>query len=204
MTPVLGKKKKQDELNQIYNDIMLLKNSPLYSYRIKEGNLPVVGGGDSNAQIIFVGEAPGKNEAKTGKPFCGAAGKKLDEVLAFVKISREEVYITNIVKDRPPENRDPTQEEIDLYAPFLDRQINIIQPKIIATLGRFSMVYILNMFGLDSSAPISVVRGKVFEVKTNYGEIKIIPMYHPAATIYNQHLKEDFKKDFKTLKKLLK
>ncbi len=105
---------------------------------------------------MFVGEAPGKNEALTGKPFCGAAGKILDELLATVGINRADIYITNIVKDRPPENRDPSPAEIESYGPFLDRQIEIIRPKVIATLGRYSMVYIMNRLGLGSElVPIS-------------------------------------------------
>jgi uracil-DNA glycosylase family 4 len=109
----------------------------------------VIGEGSHFADIMFVGEAPGKNEAIQGRPFVGASGKFLNELLLGVGIKREDVYITNIVKDRPPENRDPTPEEIEMYGPFLDRQIDIIQPKVIATLGRFSMVYIMKKFGLD-------------------------------------------------------
>ena len=97
---------------------------------------------------MFVGEAPGKNEAKTGRPFCGAAGKILDNLLAHAGIERKNVYITNIVKDRPQQNRDPLPGEIKIYGPFLDRQIDIIQPKVIATLGRYSMDYIMRKFGL--------------------------------------------------------
>ena len=150
-----------------------------------------------------MGEAPGKNEAKKGRPFCGHAGKILNELLEEVKIKREDVYITNIIKDRPPSNRDPLPEEILAYAPFLDRQITIIQPKIIATLGRFSAHYIFTKFGLkDQVQPISVLRGKIFNAKSDYGEIKIIPFFHPASVIYDNSRKQFLLDDFKKLKKL--
>src|SRR3989344_4714607 len=98
---------------------------------------------------MFIGEAPGKNEAATGRPFCGVSGRILDELFVSAGIDRKNVYVTNIVKDRPPANRDPLPEEISTYARFLDRQIDIIQPKVIATLGRFSMDYIMRQFGLE-------------------------------------------------------
>src|SRR4051812_29063692 len=118
-------------LKEIEDEVMNLKSSPLYSERIKNKVFPVIGEGDNFAKIMFIGEAPGKNEAATGRPFCGAAGRILDELLASVNISRKDVYITSIVKDRPPFNRDPLPEEIESYGPFLDRQIEIIQPKFI-------------------------------------------------------------------------
>jgi DNA polymerase len=152
---------------------------------------------------MFVGEAPGRNEAKTGRPFVGAAGKILDELLASVGIPREDVYITNIVKDRPPFNRDPEPEEIEAYGPFLDRQIEIIQPRVIATLGRFSMGYIMNKVNLAGQLKtISALHGKSFEGSTSYGSVTVIPLYHPAAAIYNQSLKDTLREDFKVLKQI--
>src|SRR5438876_1787730 len=115
-------------MKQIKDEVLLLKDSPLYAERVKNQVFPVIGEGSHHAAIMFVGEAPGKNEAKTGRPFVGAAGKILDEMLAHVGIDRKEIYITNIVKDRPPFNRDPLPDEIEIYGPFLDRQIEIIQP----------------------------------------------------------------------------
>lgn len=189
------------KLKQIRDEVLELKASPLYDYRVANNYFPVIGEGSHTAKIMFVGEAPGKNEAKTAKPFCGAAGKLLDELLASVNLPREEVYITNIVKDRPPENRDPLPEEIAIYGPFLDRQIEIIQPEIIATLGRFSMVYIMTKFDLtDVLKPISQMHGQLFEAQASYGPIKILPLYHPAAAIYNQHLKGTLLEDFQKLK----
>lgn len=188
-------------LRQIKDEIVNLKESPLYNERIKNKVFPVIGEGNHHAKIMFIGEAPGRNEAATGRPFCGAAGKILDELLASIGIDRKDVYITNIVKDRPPFNRDPLPEEIKIYGPFLDRQINIIQPKVVATLGRFSMDYIMRKFGLENQLKsISQMHGKMFETETNYGKIKIIPLYHPAVAIYNRTTKDTLIKDFQVLK----
>jgi DNA polymerase len=190
-------------LQQIKDEVTNLKKSPLYKERVTNKAYPVIGEGDHFAKIMFVGEAPGKNEAETGRPFCGASGRVLDELLASVGIDRKTVYVTNVVKDRPTKNRDPLPKEIALYAPFLDRQIDIIQPKVIATLGRFSMEYIMRRFGLESKLePISKIHGKFFEVKTSYGAVKIIPLYHPAVALYNGSTKGLLKEDFKVLKTL--
>lgn len=190
-------------IEKIRKEIVALKKSPLYKYRIENGNMPVVGEGSLFAKIMFVGEAPGKNEAKTGKPFCGRAGKILDELLLCANLKREDIYITNIVNDRPPKNRDPLPEEIKIYGPFLDRQIEIIQPSVIATLGRYSMSYIMQNVGLgEKLEPISVAHGKTYETNLSYGKVKIIPLYHPAVAIYNSHTLNTLKKDFKLLKKI--
>lgn len=194
------KEQRMELMKQIKNEILNLKSSPLYSYRIANKAFPVIGEGSHFAHIMFIGEAPGKNEAATGKPFCGASGRVLDELLASVHIARQSVYVSNIVKDRPPENRDPTPSEIELYAPFLDRQIDIIQPKVVATLGRFSMVYIMKKFGLDFELePISKIHGKVFETKASYGTVSVVPFYHPAVALYNGSTKDELKKDFQVL-----
>ncbi|MEK7121308.1 MAG: uracil-DNA glycosylase [Patescibacteria group bacterium] len=193
-----------EQLRQIKEEIINLKNSPLYKERIKNGVFPVIGEGSHYAKIMFVGEAPGRNEAKTGRPFCGAAGKILDELFVSVGIDRKDVYVTNIVKDRPPFNRDPLPEEIKVYGPFLDRQIEIIQPEVIATLGRFSMDYIVRKFGLvdtyTGQTSISKMHGKTFDAEVGYGKIKIIPLYHPAVAIYNRTIKDTLMKDFQVLK----
>lgn len=192
------------ELKQIKDEVLGLSSSPLYANRIKNKYFPVIGEGNHSAEIMFIGEAPGENEAKTGRPFCGRAGKILDELLISVGIDRKDVYVTNIVKDRPPANRDPLGDEIALYAPFLDRQIEIIGPKVIATLGRFSMQYIMSRYGLEHELDsISSLHGKVFDTKLNETKIKVVPLYHPAAAIYNQHLLGTLKEDFKILKTLI-
>lgn len=193
---------KDKELEKIKYELLNLTDSPLYQYRTENKYFPVIGQGDHNAEIMFIGEAPGKNEAQQGRPFCGSAGKILDGLLDSVGIKREKVYITNIVKDRPPQNRDPLPEEIEIYGPFLDRQIKIIQPKIIATLGRYSMCYIMQKVGLENEIqPIGKMHGKIFE-NGKFGDlkIKIVPLYHPAAAIYNQALKEVLLEDIKKLR----
>ncbi|OGZ63940.1 MAG: uracil-DNA glycosylase [Candidatus Staskawiczbacteria bacterium RIFCSPLOWO2_01_FULL_40_39] len=188
-------------LRQIKNEVINLKESSLYKFRIENKVFPVIGEGSHEAEIMFIGEAPGKNEAATGRPFCGAAGRVLTELIESIGLNRKEVYITNIVKDRPPDNRDPLPEEIRIYSPFLDRQIDIIQPKIIATLGRYSMAYVMEKFSLQNELKsISQIHGKVFDAKASYGEIKVIPLYHPAVALYQNSLKEQMFKDFKVIK----
>ena len=197
-------KSKTDRLREIRDEVLELELSPLYEYRKANNYFPVLGEGSHDAMIIFIGEAPGKNEAETGKPFCGASGRILDELLASVDIKRSQVYVTNIVKDRPPNNRDPKPDEIALYSPFLIRQINVIQPKVIATLGRFSMVFIMEQFGLrDELKPISKMHGMIFDAKTDFGDVKILPLYHPAVSVYNPNTKKDLLADFQTLKNLV-
>ena len=190
---------KTEQMKKIRDAVIELKNSPLYEYRTSNGFFPVIGEGNHDADIMFIGEAPGRNEAKTGRPFCGAAGKILDDLLASIGVPRSDVYITNIVKDRPQNNRDPLPEEIEIYGPFLDRQIKIIEPRIIATLGRYSMEYIMKKFGLeDELKTIGLMHGKSFDTDG----VKIIPLYHPAAAIYNRDLIKTLEKDFKILKNI--
>lgn len=193
---------KEKQLNKILTEVLNLKKSPLFTYRNENKYIPVIGAGSYNAKIMFVGEAPGKKEALTAKPFCGASGKILDTLLQSIKLARADVYITNVVKDRPHDNRDPSIEEIELYGPFLKRQTEIIQPKVIATLGRISMAYLFDYLGIsDKLQIISKIHGQSFKAKAPYGTVYIIPLYHPAASIYNQKLKDTLIKDFKILKK---
>jgi DNA polymerase len=197
--------RRSQKLKKIRDEVWNLKKSPLYQYRTKNKYYPVIGEGSHSAKIIFIGEAPGKNEAETGRPFCGAAGKILDKLLESAGIKREDVYITNIVKDRPPNNRDPILEEINLYSPLLIRQIDIIKPKVIATLGRFSMAFVLSYFipGHDAQS-ISSIHGKTFKAKASYGDITIIPLYHPAVAVYNPNQFSVIEKDFQKLNELSK
>ena len=200
---------KHEQMKSIRDEILTFSSSPLYEYRTANQYYPVIGEGNHDATIMFVGEAPGLNEAKTGRPFCGAAGKFLTELIESVGLSRDKVYITNVVKDRPPENRDPTPEEIAVYSPFLDRQVKIIQPKVIATLGRHSMNYIMKRYDLDFDLePISRIHGKSFE--TVYFDdlnqpqpVTVVTLYHPASALYNGGMRETLKKDFEILKKFI-
>ncbi len=191
------------KLTTIKNKLINLTSSPLYDYRIKEGNLPVMGEGSALSVVVFIGEAPGKNEAKLGKPFCGRAGEILNKHLEKINIKRSDVYITNVVKDRPPANRDPLPEEIILYAPFLDEEIKIINPKIIVPLGRFSAHYILKKYQQeDKIKPISALQGVVIEIKEENNIIQILPLFHPASIIYDKKKEKLLEKGFLELKKL--
>lgn len=195
---------KSQKMKEIQDAIFDFKESPLYIYRTENKYLPVIGEGNIDASIVFIGEAPGKNEAVTGKPFCGASGKILDHLLNHINTKREDVYITNIVKDRPVDNRDPKPEEIKLYAPFLIKELEIIQPKVIATLGRFSMDFIMKHFELDDKIQvISKIHGKTFEVGAPWGSVTIVPLYHPAVAVYNRTRLSELEEDFEVLQKLL-
>ncbi|QQR82663.1 uracil-DNA glycosylase [Candidatus Campbellbacteria bacterium] len=195
---------KIERMREVCDALLHFTQSPLYEYRTHNNYFPVIGEGSHDAHIMFIGEAPGKNEAKTGKPFCGAAGKILDELLAHIGLDRSTVYVTNIVKDRPPENRDPTPQEIELYGPFLDRQIEILQPKVIATLGRFSMAYVMGRLGLQNQIePISKAHGKRYTASVPYGPVDIVPLYHPASALYSRALLPTHKTDIEILKTYL-
>lgn len=192
------------ELETIHTELINLTNSPLYSYRTENQYIPVIGEGNVHAHVMFVGEAPGETEAKTGKPFCGRSGKLLDELLASIGMDRLSVFVTNLVKDRPQDNRDPSSEEIALYGPFLKRQIEAIQPRVIVCLGRLSMKYLFENYGIgDKLKPISNIHGKEFKAVTSYGTVTIVALYHPAYALYNGAMKPVLTKDFKSLKKYI-
>ena len=153
---------------------------------------------------MFIGEAPGEKEALSGRPFVGRAGNVLDELLQKIDLNREDVYITNIVKDRPPNNRDPKAVEIECYAPFLMEQIRIIDPKVIVTLGRFAMEFILKKFLLpDNGRAIGELHGQIIIVETPLGTINFLPLYHPAAMFYNRSLEETITSDFQKLSQFI-
>lgn len=195
---------KEERLKQIRDEVWNLKKSPLYAYRRENKYYPVLGEGSHNAKVVFVGEAPGENEAKTGRPFAGAAGKVLDQLLASINLKREEVYIGNLVKDRPPGNRDPEPVEVELYGPFLLRQLDAIRPKVIATLGRHSLQYILQNFGANEfGQTITKLHGRAIPVQASYGLLTILPLYHPAAALYNPNLRAVQLEDIKVLSGIL-
>lgn len=158
----------------------------------------VPGGENRNAEVLFIGEAPGYWEDVKGKPFVGKAGKVLDELLEYISLSREEIYITNILKCRPPNNRNPLQNEINTCTPYLDKQIELINPRIIATLGSFATSYILEKYDLKKGK-ISDIHGNMYTISSLIGITKIVPLYHPAAATYNPNMKTTMKEDFKTI-----
>lgn len=154
----------------------------------------VFGDGNIDADLVFIGEAPGKNEDLQGKPFVGAAGKFLNEMLEMIGLKREDIYITNIVKYRPPNNRDPLPEEKSAFLPYLRQQLDIIKPKLIVTLGRHSMDVLLP--GLK----ISQVHGQPKRYK---GQV-YLPLFHPAAALYNGSMRQTLIDDFTLIPQILK
>lgn len=197
-------KHKRNRLLELEKQVKNLESSPLFEFRQEQGYQPVFGEGDPDAEIMFIGEAPGAKEAQTGRPFVGRAGKMLDSSLESIDLDRDEIYITNIVKDRPPNNRGPRADEINTYAPFLKQQITIIQPKIIATLGRFATNFILTLYNIPAQGQkMGALHGKIFKAENSFGEINILPLYHPAAMFYNRDLQETMQQDFQKIKNFL-
>src|SRR6266481_270400 len=160
---------------------------------LQESNL-VFGEGNIDSDVLFIGEAPGKNENEQRRPFVGRGGQLLNKNIESIGWKREDVYITNIVKRRPPDNRDPLPEEILAYKPYLARQIRILDPLIIVTLGRFSMNYFL------PTAKITKDQGKVFQLNGKF----IVPMFHPAAALRNPAVMDEFRATFKKLPAIVK
>lgn len=154
----------------------------------------VFGAGNPKARVLIVGEAPGKNEDLQGQPFVGAAGKRLDGLLAIAGLERDDVFIANVLKCRPPGNRDPRPEEIELCAPFLREQTRTIDPEYIVTLGNFATKFILR-----TDKGITHLRGTLQQA----GRFKVFPVYHPAATIYDVKKREVIEHDFVTLGEML-
>tara|TARA_Y100000310_G_scaffold310995_1_gene356824 strand:- start:1061 stop:1612 length:552 start_codon:yes stop_codon:yes gene_type:complete len=154
---------------------------------------PVLGEGNPNADVMFIGEAPGQREDEQGRPFVGPAGKFLDELLASIGFKREDVYISNVVKYRPPNNRDPTDDEKEECMPWLKMEIAIIKPKVIVPLGRHALGHFFPKLG------ISQAHGKPQKI----GDMAIFPIYHPAAALHNGNLRQPLLDDFAALKAFL-
>lgn len=186
---------KQTLLEQIRADIITNNICPDLA---KTATNLVMGDGNVDTDIVFIGEAPGKREDEIGLPFIGAAGKFLDTMLTQVGLARSDVYITNIVKYRPPNNRDPLPAEKKAFWPYLVRQLGVIQPKIIVTLGRHSMEYFL------PGQKISEIHGQPTQSMLENTPVVIVPLYHPAAALYNGSLRATLIDDFTQLPKLIK
>lgn len=185
---------KQTQLDKVKTAIVDKNICPELAAQAK--NL-VMGDGNLNAEIVFIGEAPGKNEDEQGLPFVGAAGKFLNEMLAQAGLERGDVYITNIVKYRPPNNRDPLPEEKKAFWPYLLKQLQIIQPKVVITLGRHSMEYFL------PDAKISQIHGQAKRIQFGDEKLVIVPLYHPAAALYNGSLRQTLIDDFLNVPKVI-
>jgi DNA polymerase len=164
----------------------------------------VVGKGNLRAKILFVGEAPGRNEDEQGLPFVGAAGKNLDALLAEVGLSLDDIYVTNILKCRPPENREPLPEEIKAHTPWLMQQIRDIKPDVVCSLGNYATKFFLaglNPETMNKQSGITSVHGKVKHLEFEGLHFKLIPLFHPAAIIYNRGLIPLWKADMEIVKK---
>jgi len=179
-----------ESLEDVYNEVLNCKKCALHKNRTNV----VFGSGNDKAVVIFIGEAPGYYEDLKGKPFVGAAGKLLTKLLKSVDLSREQVYIANVIKCRPPNNRDPLSGEIDICKKYLYAQIDFINPQIICTLGNLATKLILK-----KNVGITSVRGKLFRV----GGRLVLPIYHPAAALYTPSYLPSLEKDFVTMKKVL-
>ena len=184
---------KTELLEQLKADILTQNVCPELA---EQATQLVLGDGNPDANIVFIGEAPGKAEDEQGLPFVGASGKFLNEMLAAAGLVRSDVYITNIVKYRPPNNRDPLPEEKRTFWPFLMRQLEIIGPKVIITLGRHSMECFI------PDAKISQQHGKAKRVRYHEHEFLVIPLYHPAAALYNGSMRQVLIDDFLAAKAL--
>ncbi len=184
---------KHKKLQLLQKKLERIKNLPLISSKEDV----VFGEGNPDATVMFIGEAAGYWESVKRRPFVGPSGKVLDRLIESIGLVRSEVYITSVIKSRPPNNRDPKPEEIEAHSPYLDAQIEIIGPKIIVTLGRFS----LNKFLPD--VKISQVHGKPFKIIWQGKQRVVIPMYHPAAGLRRIEVMKKLKKDFKIIKKIL-
>ncbi len=180
---------KEELLEQVNKALRSCKKCRLY--RTRTNTVP--GEGDPNSKIMFIGQCPGFHEDQQGRPFVGRAGQLLDELLASIGIKRDKVFITNIIKDRPPENRDPMVDEIRACSPYLERQIKIINSQLIVTLGRFATEFFI------PDGRISQIHGVPHRVKGHL----ILPLYHPAAALRSGGVLVELKKDFKTIPQVL-
>ena len=177
------------ELKSVADQVMVCTDCKLHASR----KLAVPGEGPANAELMFIGEGPGFHENEQGRPFVGAAGSFLEELLASIGMKREQVYITNIVKCRPPGNRDPQAQEIEACSGYLDRQIRTINPKVVVTLGRFSMARFI------PNARISAIHGRAQRL----GGRTVVAMYHPAAALHQPSLRRTIEQDFARLPALI-
>lgn len=178
------------ELSELYDRVRVCTQCDLSKSRTNA----VPGEGPERADVMFIGEAPGFHEDRQGRPFVGPAGHYLDELLGSIDLKREQVYICNVTKCRPPQNRDPLPEEMEACKPYLDRQIALIQPKVIITISRFAM---MRWF---PDKKISEIHGRA----KKFGALVVLPMYHPAAALHQPSLKRVLEADFKRVPEILK
>jgi DNA polymerase len=185
---------RREELVALYKEARACERCPLHETRTQV----VFGAGNADADLMFVGEAPGQQEDLQGLPFVGRAGKLLDQLLEEVGLSREEVFIANVLKSRPPGNRDPQPEEISACRPYLDRQIELIEPNVICTLGNFATKLLTR-----SPRGITQVRGKPQVHEVGGRTLRVYPLFHPAAALRTPRVQEELREDFAGLPALL-
>jgi uracil-DNA glycosylase family 4 len=216
--PTLKKKSAQDSdvlkqkkaaLREVRNDLINATDSPLYALRLEQRLFPVFGDGHPDATLVFIGEAPGKNEVVEGRPFVGASGEVLDDMLASINLGRQDVFVTNLLLDFAADRaadgtlqkRDPLPHELAYYQTFIDRMLDIIRPAVIVTLGRFAMQYVLRKYDLpEKTELITRNHGKILSAMAPYGEISIVPMFHPAMVLYKPEDKAILRQDFQKLR----
>jgi uracil-DNA glycosylase family 4 len=186
---------KKEFLDAVAKEVVVCVKCPLWKNRKKA----VPGEGDAESLVMFIGEAPGQSEDIEGKPFVGAAGKFLETLLSEIGLSKDKVFIGNIVKCRPPRNREPMPDEIQTCTPYLDRQIRIIKPKVIVTLGNHSTAYILSKANLPFNS-ITKNHAKFYQATILGIQVTIFPTFHPAAALYSAKYKEMLQRDFQLLK----
>jgi DNA polymerase len=180
-------------LGQIAAETESCRKCPLWQY----ARHAVPGEGPADARLLVVGEAPGEREDLTGRPFVGRAGAMLSKILTSAGLARSEVFIANIVKHRPPENRDPTPEEVAICTQYLDRQIAVMRPEVILAMGRHSSRYLLGKVP-SGFEKITEVRGRIFTAELDGGLVKIVPTFHPAAALYNPSYRTALEEDMRT------
>ncbi len=175
-------------------------HAPLYSQRMENGYRPVCGEGSPDAQIMFIGEAPGAREAVFGRPFIGAAGHLLHDLIKLYKIDRKYIYLTNLIKDRTPEGRNPVESEINHYARYLEEEIDILRPLLVVPMGRLTMSYVLSRFRVPhENARVVDMHGEVMVGQADYGRVKVVPLLHPSAALYDSRCMKTLAHDMRVI-----
>lgn len=190
--------RKSERMRQLHLEVQSCRRCGLWEGRRN----PVVGEGNLDAKAFLVGEAPGRREDESGRPFAGAAGQLLNDLLQGIGLSRGDVYIGNVVKCRPPGNRPPRVEEVEACSPYLERQLTILEPRIIVSMGNTATQHLMTRFGL-SPRYIGEVHGKPFRVGATWGEVILFPSYHPASALYVKGLEYVLRRDFESLNRIL-
>lgn len=187
-------KRKNEDMNEITASIRSCMDCELAQSRTKA----VIGAGNLDSKIVLIGEAPGRKEDESGLPFVGSSGRLLDKLLAAAGLVRDDIFIANILKCRPPKNRRPKKVEVKQCENYLMRQLEVISPEIIAPMGNSALSYFQERLGLEKQV-IGDVHGKIFEVNAPWGQVKMVPLYHPAAAIYRRHLLDELEVDMKNI-----